>query len=369
MKILRIITTAILLSFSFSLYPCISAIVSGKVTKSGRPLLWKHRDTGEENNKVEYIAAVDGRMAYVALFNASDKLNKEAWMGMNSCGFAIMNTASYNLKDDNVKEMDKEGLIMAEALGVCKSVDDFEKFIINHKKPLGVEANFGVIDASGNGAYFETNNRNFKRYNLSESESGVLVRANYSHSGRKDEGYGYIREKNAESLLSTHISYKNIEPATFTEELSRTFYHSLNDRDYSYSADEWLVDQDFIPRKSSTASCVIEGILPGEKPNLTVMWIGIGYPPCSEVRTVFMEENGVPSELRGLGKDGHSELCDAAVKMKHQVFSIKRGNGEKYLNLRKLYNKYGTGYSQILMKKNAEYYDRMKSILKEKRSK
>lgn len=367
MKLLRVITAVILLSFSFSIYPCTSAIVSGKVTKSGHPLLWKHRDTGEENNKVEYIAAENGKMAYVALFNASDKKNNEAWMGMNSSGFAIMNTASYNLKDDDVTEMDKEGFVMSEALCVCKTVDDFEKFLIEHKKPLGVEANFGVIDANGNGAYFETNNTSFKRYNLSDSESGVLVRANYSHSGRVDEGYGYIREKNALSLLSKHIKDKDIEPATFTEELSRTFYHSMNDKDYSYTNEEWLVDQDFIPRKSSTATCVIEGVLPSEKPDLTVMWIGIGYPPCSEVRAAVVAEDGVPAELRGLGNDGHSELCDAAVRMKNQVFSVKRGNGEKYLNLRKLYNKYGTGFTQILMKKNTEYYTRVNSELKDKR--
>ena len=369
MNILRIISATILLAISFSMYPCTSAIVSGKVTKNGRPLLWKNRDTGEENNKVEYIPAKNGNMAYVALFNASDIHNKEAWMGMNSSGFAVMNTASYNLKDDDVKEMDREGIIMTEALRCCKTVDDFETFLKKHSKPLGVEANFGVIDADGNGAYFETNNTDFTRYNLSDSESGVLVRANYSHSGRKNEGYGYIREANAENLLAKHILEKDITPATFTENLSRTFYHSLNDRDYSYSGDEWIVDQDFIPRKSSSASCVIEGILPGENPDLTVMWIAIGYPPCSEVRAAFVAEDGVPSELRGIEPNGHAPLCDKTVALKHQVFSIARGNGDKYLNLHKLYNKYGNGYTQILLKKNEEYYERINKLLNKKRNK
>ncbi len=27
---------------------------------------------------------------------------KEAWIGMNDAGFAVMNTASYNIKDDRI---------------------------------------------------------------------------------------------------------------------------------------------------------------------------------------------------------------------------------------------------------------------------
>ena len=35
---------------------CTSAIISGRLTPDGRPLLWKHRDTDELNNRVDYIA-------------------------------------------------------------------------------------------------------------------------------------------------------------------------------------------------------------------------------------------------------------------------------------------------------------------------
>ena len=76
-------------------------------------------------------------------------------MGFNEAGFAIMNTASYNLNgNDGVKNMDREGELMRYALERCKSVDDFENLLKTLPKPLGVEANFGVIDAAGNGAYF-----------------------------------------------------------------------------------------------------------------------------------------------------------------------------------------------------------------------
>ena len=34
---------------------CTSAIITGKATPDGRPLLWKHRDTGTLDNRIEYF--------------------------------------------------------------------------------------------------------------------------------------------------------------------------------------------------------------------------------------------------------------------------------------------------------------------------
>lgn len=356
-KIAIILSVVFLSTIVCDVTACTSAIISGAKTLNGRPLLWKHRDTGEENNKVERIAATDGNFEYVALYNASDSLCREAWMGYNSEGFAIMNTASYNLKDDDVKEMDKEGLVMTEALKVCRTVDDFAKLLKELPKPLGVEANFGVIDAEGNGAYFETDNNNFKRFDLKDAPNGVLFRTNYSYSGREDDGYGYIREENEKFLLEKHIIANDFTPAVFTENISRTFYHSLIGKDFTHSGEKWIIDQDFIPRRSSTATTVIEGVKKGENPLLTVMWIGIGYPPCSEIRAAWLGKGGVPEELRGIGENGHSPLCDTVVKRKYEAFPIKRGNGKYYINLQVLYNANGTGYCQTLVPENMKIYE------------
>ena len=121
----RLLLTLILTITVTAAFACTSAIVSANKTLNGRPLLWKHRDTGEENNKVERTPASDGVYEHVALYNASDSLNREAWMGYNSEGFAIMNTASYNLKNDTIstKDMDKEGVVMKIALSRCRTVD------------------------------------------------------------------------------------------------------------------------------------------------------------------------------------------------------------------------------------------------------
>ena len=338
---------------------CTSAIVSGKLTANGRPLIWKNRDTNDLNNRVERIKGHDGLMEFVALFDARDLQDTAAWMCFNEAGFAIMNTASYNLNgNDGVKNMDREGELMRYALERCKTVDDFEGLLKTLPKPLGVEANFGVIDAQGTGAYFETGNFKYVKYDLADATSGILMRTNYSYSGEKDKGMGYVREKNEKTLLEPHIIAQDITPAVFTEELSRTFYNSLIGKDYTRSGDTWIVDQDFIPRRISSASVVIEGIIPGENPRLTTMWIALGYPPCAEVYPVWVGEDGVAPELTGTTAENHSVQCDKVNKRKEDVFPVVRGNGKQYLNLSKLYNNEGTGYCQTLILKNRQAYKR-----------
>ena len=76
-------------------HACTTAIVSGKFTVDGRPLLFKHRDTGFTQNKLMYFK--DGKYDYIGTVNSADKEGNEIWAGFNSAGFAIMNSEAYNL--------------------------------------------------------------------------------------------------------------------------------------------------------------------------------------------------------------------------------------------------------------------------------
>lgn len=311
-------------------FGCTSAIVRADATLSGRPLLWKHRDTGTEHNFVARVKR-DGLIPYVALFNGGDSLLAEAWMGLNAEGFAIMNTASYNLAPDTASYKDREGFVMSAALGRCRSLKDFEHMLDSLPKPLGVQANFGVIDANGDGAYYETDDYSYRKYGLDETPDGILIRTNYSCSGNEDCGMGYIRNDNARHLLAPHITARDITPATFTEGLSRSFYHSLLNRNPLTDGDNWAVDQDFIPRYSSSASIVIEGVRPGETPSLSVMWTAIGYPPCAQVLPVTVDS--VPPQLQPLENGWKSKECNEVLKLKRKVFPITRGSGKHYINM------------------------------------
>lgn len=375
----------------FAADACTSAIIGADVNPYGRPLLWKHRDTSNVDNKVEYVAPTDGSFGYTGLFNASDIELRECWTGFNSEGFAIMNTASYNLKDDKVpeKDMDREGYVMTMALRTCRTVDDFQKLLEGLPRPMGVEANFGVIDATGAGAYFETNNDSFRRINLSDAPDHVLVRTNYSHTGRKNEGFGYIREENTLHLLDPYVKNHTLTPEVLTENVSRSFYHSLWDKDMAEGTDPgWLVDQDFIPRYKSCATIVIEGCVPdstlfapvetkGKKavkkaksaidiemgPGAEyVMWTALGYPPVADIYPVVTGRYGVDPDLRGLEKDGHSKASDRSKARRDEVFPRHFDNGDRYIDLSKLRNELGTGYLQIIPQQNLEIYSIFRSM-------
>jgi len=313
---------------------CTSLVASGRATLSGRPLLWKHRDTSAENNFIARVEAdsTSGAMGFTALFNGGDSLLLEAWMGMNDAGFAVMNTASYNLAPDTARIRDREGLVMAAALRCCRSVDDFEALLRELPKPLGVQANFGVIDALGGAAYFETDDHRFTRFDAATDSSGILIRTNYSVSGDSVAGgRGYIRRDNAAQLLADITATASLTPADLTEGVSRSFYHSLLGCDVLGRGDSWAVDTDFVPRDISTASIVIEGILPGEDPSLTMMWAALGYPPAARLEPVFADS--IPSGFGPSGPGFTSPACTEATAIRRAAHPLRRGNGPSYINL------------------------------------
>ena len=342
MKKFLIATFAIVAMLSTDIIACTSAIFTGKCTPDGRPLMWKHRDTGEPNNRVQYFKGE--KYTFYALINSPDFFNNEAWTGTNEVGFSIMNTASYNLKNDDVpsKMMDKEGVVMYKALATCRTLKDFEKMLDKYPRPMGVEANFGVIDAEGGAAYYEVNNDSWTKVDVNDPKiapQGYMVYTNHSNTGRLNEGMGYVRYTNADKIVKEQIARNGaITVQWIMQNLSRTFYHSVlgidlnKDKELVAKCNGWFMDQDFIPRKSSTCSIVVEGVKKGETPKNTIMWTILGYPPVG-IAVPLMVANGtdVPAFMTAEGT-GNAKMCDWVIEKKKEIFPITRGNGNKYLN-------------------------------------
>lgn len=310
---------------------CTSMVVSAKASANGRPLLWKHRDTGADNNFLYRVEPTDSTYGFTGLFNGGDSLLTEAWMGVNDCGFAIMNTASYNLAPDTAKVKDREGIVMKKALEVCRTVDDFALLLTALPRPMGVQANFGVIDALGGAAYFETNDVGYTRFDASESDSGVLIRTNFSTTGNVEDGMGYIRYAAAETLAAPFIATGTMAPEIFTEILSRSYYHGLTGHDYMAMDERYVANSDFIPRDISTASIVIEGVEAGGNPEDIRIWAAMGYPPCATVScntlTHIAPEAG--PDIEGW----RSSACAASIEESRKAIPFVGGNGKRYLDL------------------------------------
>ena len=321
---------------------CTSAIFTGKATPDGRPLLWKHRDTGELNNRIEFFPAENGRKySFIGLVN-SPMQDGEVWIGTNEVGFSIMNTASYNLQNEEADFEDQEGVVMYEALGSCKTLKDFEKFLDKMKKPRGVEANFGVIDAEGGAAYYEVNNTEWVKVDVNDPKiapEGFLVYTNHSFTGRKDMGMGYVRYNTANEIFHQGwIKGADITPEWIFNNLSRSYRNSLLGIDLrknpELAPEGWFVDQDFIPRRSTSASIVVKGVKKGENPDLTVMWTVLGYPPCGIAIPLFAANGAEQPDYMCKSKESdNSAMCDMALARRAKVFPISRGNGKNYLNI------------------------------------
>ena len=198
----KILALLFVLVCSIPAFCCTSVIVSGKVRSDGKPVMMKHRDTDRLSNGIRRFQGE--KYSFIGLVDTDVPFEGEVWAGMNSAGFCIMNTATYDLKDDDVpaEDMDREGFLMYRALEICETVEDFEHFIDTLRKPMGVEANFGVIDAKGGAVYYEIDNWRIRaRYDVDEEPSGYRVVTNFTWSGRKEDRKGVDRYEKASWLL------------------------------------------------------------------------------------------------------------------------------------------------------------------------
>lgn len=324
-------------------FACTSVIVSAKVTANRCPIMIKNRDTGEMNNRIEYFKGPV--YSFIGLVNSPYNGKGEVWSGTNSAGFSIMNTASYNIKEEDgvsYSEMDKEGEVMYKALGVCRNLADFEYFLDTLSKPYLVESNFGVIDAEGGAAYYEVNNYKWIKYDVNEEKEGYRVVTNFSESGRPEDYQGWERYLTASDFMKNLPKNRegkyDINHSTLFNGLSRSYSHKLlgieNLKNVKYA-----VDQDFIPRKSTSASIVIEGVQPGEDPKYTVMWTVLGYPACSVAIPIMTWDcDIIPYYMKKSADSNNSLLCDKALQIKNNyVFDLKISNGNRYLNAENVY--------------------------------
>ncbi len=330
-------------------YACTSAIIPGWATSDGRPLLWKHRDTGNLDNRLEHFKGE--KYNFIGLVNSlQGSRGNEVWIGCNTAGFSIMNTASYCLKNDSVPDeyMDMEGVLMYRALEICASLSDFEHYLDTLSRPMGVEANFGCIDAFGGAAYYETWNDGYVKRNVDEFPEGYCVVTNFSIHGRKDDWKGYERFFTASDIIERQVKIENrftdLSPLVIMDSLSRSYEHKILGINLADKSDSFLsgtsgiaVDQDFIPRRSTSASVVIHGVRKGESADKTVIWTALGYPSCAVMIPVPLSaEDTIPECMKKSVGSVNCQACDLSLYIKDSyIFNLHRmSNGYSYMDMR-----------------------------------
>jgi hypothetical protein len=350
---------------------CTTFIISGKYTRDGRPILYKHRDTGTLDNAIVYFA--DGKYSYIGIVDSNKDWNSMLWGGYNSAGFAIMNSAAYNNNiGDTTTFGDQEGIVMKLALQKCATLADFEKLLTELPKPLGVDANFGVIDASGGAAYYETGQKGFKKIDVNDpavAPFGYLIRTNHSFTGVIEKGAGYIRYQTASEALNMAAAMNRLEPQYLFNCISRNLYHSLTKINLwdNLPENNRVADfrhfEDFIPRYLSASVLMVVGVKKGEDATNTMMWTLIGFPLTTVATPVWLSAGKNLPSIVSMKENLHAPLCDAAMKLKDQCYPIKRSEMLKYINLAVLINREKNGYMQQLEPVEKEIFSKANALL------
>lgn len=352
-KNLTFILTLLILSGIQTIYSCTTAVISGKFTKDGRPMLWKVRDTEEYDNYVKRFVGPNG--SFIGLVNSSDPEGNQIWGGHNSKGFAIINSASFNVNMDDESEVhDLEGYVMKRALEVCSNLKDFEHMLDTLQRPMGLAAHMGVIDAQGGASFYEVNNYTWTKFdanNTDEAPRGYILRTNYSQTGKKDIGYGYIRMQ-AASRLFDQIPKGKLTTEDMVCRLSRSMYHGLTETDYRQKAIQnnalhFINSDDLICRFGTSSMILIEGVTKGMDSELTTSWIQVGLPFASAAIPVWTWQE-VPDILKGSEKDNLSPIGLMASQLKDLVFPLKTAERERYLRIDLLITSDNNGICQRL---------------------
>jgi len=334
---------------------CTSAVVSGRATKDGRPLLWKQRDTDKLENELVY--ATGGAFAFVGVHDLADSTNTECFMGSNETGFSIINTASYNLVYEKYPgKMDEEGKLMRQALASCRSLEDFEKLLRDTRGKRGVEANFGVIDASGGAAYYETDPYGFVKFDANDpsvAPQGYLIRTNYSMSGTPQDGYGYIRYQTTSNLFQWALLGEGISVDFILLEATTNLRHSLVGTNLAEGllplneeTRTMVPFTDFVPRYSTVGSMIIHGVRKGEDPGATTVWTVLGSPLTTPVIPIWVKHAGMTPRMLFASGGRPPALCTHSLELKDRCFPLKTTEGKGYLDLSKVVNQQGTGAVQ-----------------------
>ena len=373
MKFILISLFSLLLILNEQTKACTTFLISGKYTVDGKPILYKNRDTDEMQNSLAYFN--DGKYKYIGLVDGKTSWNKEVWGGYNEAGFAIINTAAYNNNiGDTTKLKDREGVVMKLALQTCATVQDFENLLKSSHKPLGVDANYGVIDAFGGAAYYETGNFRFTKYDANDTtitKNGILVRTNHSLSMDLKKGFGFNRYNTASNTLNKAYADKKIIPQNLFNLLSRNLYHTLTKTDLSAdlpklrNVPEFKFFIDFIPRELTASAIMIVGAKDQRHVKEAMMWTVLGFPLTSVAIPTWISAGEHMPKAVTMDQNLKSPICLAALKFKSECFPITYDRGTNYINFSVVANQQKNGYLQLLQPIEKEIFEKANCLIAE----
>lgn len=299
---------------------CTIGVASARATREGRPLLWKIRDNSDlPNNSASFDNSLPHM--FIAVTNSGDA---DVWMGVNETGFAVVNATASDLPGGS--DGFTNGQLMRYALGTCSDVEEFARLLDSTNVPgRRTQANFAAIDARGAAVMFETGGYTYARFDANDprqAPDGWVVRTNFSLTGggtigieRYRRALNHIREFRAGDSLTCRTLLR---------------YHARDFSDYNSNPlpvpfrYEWssatpigcVYSNISICRYKSVSAVVINGVRPGEPPELITMWTILGQPAAG-IAVPYWPVGEIPRAARG---NTSAPLYDAATGIRSLLF-------------------------------------------------
>jgi hypothetical protein len=309
-------------------WACDVAVVSGKVTTDGKPLIWKNFDNSSSSHQqVAYFPAkktAPGGYAMVYRFEDGMKLLTGSAItpsgGVNESGFAIAVTSVYQDYNLMAEPVNLNTALMEEALATCTTLAEFESLLKRwpyYHWGTVISANFVVIDAKGGAALYEcftghlNTGLNLMQFRKNDANTGkitnqygwTLKRAQSNFIGfHIMTNYNYYipwnvgqdRKYRAEALLTQLATEKRINYRTVMREVAKDVVGKQVQTDLSsetnYSTTYCL------SRNATRSSIVVRGVASGDNPRLATMWVNLGEPSVGVFVPFFAAARGT-SEL------------------------------------------------------------------------
>jgi hypothetical protein len=352
-----LLTQSIQLQAQDPVEECTAGVASGRATTDGRPLLWKTRDASWTDNEV--IWNTSGNYNFVSVINAGN--DSSSWMGVNERGFSIINTNSSDLAaaDSGMGN----GVLMAHALRECATVEEFERLLIGtNEAGRETQTNYGVIDATGAAAFFETAGHEYWRYDAADTEKGYILRTNFARNGDRSAGdppYSMDRYLQTEQLM---IEFYRTDKIDF-KEIVKTQVRSFGNADgtlvplpFTGTIDGhergYFPHNSSINRNTTISFAAIQGVLFYEDARLSTMWTILGQPSTA-ITVPYWPVGETPPEANG---SETAPLCDAANQIRRQLyeeFENPAPDAEEvrplFINTLALIDESGDGIWKILM--------------------
>jgi hypothetical protein len=344
---------------------CTSVVILPEGSITGGSVLWKNRDTNVLSNLVVFVD--EEPFDYLGLVNAGSSSGRSCWAGLNSAGFGIINTVAYNLPNNSEEMHDLEGIIMADALRTCRTVDDFEAYLSANLGPeLGSLANFGVIDCEGRAMLFEVHNHGFEKIDPASTQNYYLINTNYARTGEVDAGAGYLRFERATQLFQ-ELPAGPIDFHTILTRFTRDTGHALVDQPTPFelknvpgNKSQWVNTRDTINKAYTSAAVVLVGRNPDDPASVATMWVIPGEPVTAVAVPLWVEAMASPDVL---GKGEEAAMWVESARLKKLARPNDKGAMIHYLDMVALDNADGTGYLPTLLAVEEDIIARTEAFL------